>query len=375
MAKKTNFEVNGNKYFRVTRTIGHKADGTPIRKTFYGSGINEANEKADEYMNKIENGMALDFQNVLIRDLMNKWLFNIKLNELKPSSFQAYESIYRLYVKDSNLGGLEVYKVKSMHIQEYYNKIGKERSYSQLKKLNKLLKTFFSYAEREGFILKNPCNNVTIPNKGISKSTPKDSIDFFNNEEIPLLLSAIKGHKFEKLFLMALGTGLRQGELLALKWENVNFQEKYLNVKETIKTVYVFDNEGNKTRETLIQKPKTNTSVRQVFLPDIIVELLTTIPHDSEFVFCDENGNPISAKTIFGNWKKVLKDNNIPHKKFHALRHTYATMLLNKGVDLKTVQDLMGHSDISITQIYLHILPKTKNDAVNRLNEILKLDN
>jgi integrase len=190
-----------------------------------------------------------------------------------------------------------------------------------------------------------------------------------------LLLSAIKGHKFEKLFLMALGTGLRQGELLALKWENVNFQEKYLNVKETIKTVYVFDNDGNKTRETLIQKPKTNTSVRQVFLPDIIIELLINIPHNSEFVFCDENGNPISAKTIFGNWKKILKDNNIPHKKFHALRHTYATMLLNKGVDLKTVQDLMGHSDISITQIYLHILPKTKNDAVNRLNEILKLDN
>lgn len=375
MAKKTNFEVNGNKYFRVSRTIGHKADGTPIRKTFYGTGINEANEKADEYMNKIQNGMALDFQNVLIRDLMNKWLFNIKLNELKPSSFQAYESIYRLYIKESNIGGLEVYKIKSMHIQEYYNKLGKEKSYSQLKKLNKLLKTFFSYAEREGFILKNPCNNVTIPNKGVCKNTQKDSIDFFNNEEIPLLLSAIKGHKFEKLFLMALGTGLRQGELLALKWENVNFQEKYLNVKETIKTVYVFDNDGNKTRETLIQKPKTNTSVRQVFLPDIIIELLTNIPHNSEFVFCDENGNPISAKTIFGNWKKILKDNNIPHKKFHALRHTYATMLLNKGVDLKTVQDLMGHSDISITQIYLHILPKTKNDAVNRLNEILKLDN
>lgn len=89
------------------------------------------------------------------------------------------------------------------------------------------------------------------------------------------------------------------------------------------------------------------------------------------FVFEDENGNPYSAKTLFGNWKKVLNDNNIPYKKFHSLRHTYATMLLTKGVDLKTVQDLMGHSDITITQIYLHVLPKTKSDAVNRLNDLL----
>jgi len=92
---------------------------------------------------------------------------------------------------------------------------------------------------------------------------------------------------------------------------------------------------------------------------------------NTTFVFEDENKEPYSAKTLFGNWKKVLNDNNIPYKKFHSLRHTYATMLLSKGVDLKTVQDLMGHSDITITQIYLHVLPKTKTDAVNKLNSIL----
>ena len=371
MAKKTNFEVNGSKYYRVTRTVGHKADGTPIRKTFYGTGINEANEKADEYMRKLDSGMSLDFQNVTIDSLMYKWLFQVKLNELKPSSFQSYEGTYRNYIKDSSISGLPVYKMKSIHIQEFYNKLGKDKSFSQIKKLNKLLKSFFTYAEREGFILKNPCYNVTIPNQNGLKTKKQDNIEYFNDSEIINLKKAISGHKFENLILTALGTGLRQGELLALKWENVNLEEKYLEVKETIKTVYVFDSEGNKSRETLIQTPKTTTSLRQVDLPDKIVELFTTIPHNGEFVFCDEDGQPYSAKTIFGNWKKLLEDNNIPHKKFHSLRHTYATMLLNKGVDLKTVQDLMGHSDITITQIYLHILPKTKTDAVNRLNDIL----
>lgn len=369
MAKKTNFESNGKEYFRVTKTIGHKADGTPIRKQFYGTGKKEAEEKAEEYINKIKNGMSLDFENVTIDELMYKWLFQIKKNEVKPSSFQSYEGTYRNYVKDSNISGLKVYNTKSIQIQEYYNKLGKNKSYSQIKKLNKLLKQFFSYAEHEGFILRNPCNNLTIPNKSVKKSVTAE-IEYFNEDEIKQLKESFSGHKFENLILMALGTGLRQGELLALKWENVNLSEKYLEVKETVKKVYVFDDNGNKQLETIYNTPKTQNSIRRVDLPDKLVNMLSNIKRESEFVF-SENGEPISAKTLFGNWKKVLSNSNIPYKKFHSLRHTYATMLLSHGVDLKTVQDLMGHSDIAVTQIYLHVLPKTKIDAVNRINNIL----
>ena len=369
MAKKTNFEVNGNEYYRVTRTIGHKADGTPIRKTFYGTGIKEANDKADKYMNSISNGLIPDFEYITINDLIYKWLFQIKINELKPSSFQAYESIYRNYIKDSEISGLKVYNIKSLQIQEYYNKLGKTKTYSQIKKTNKLLKQFFFYCEKEGYVIKNPCNNITIPNN--NQRTKKTTIEYFSEDEIKLIKKAFKNNKFENLILTALGTGLRQGELLALKWENVNLEEKYLKVVESVKKVYVFDSNGNKELKTIYQTPKTNNSIRQVDLPDKIVTLLSNMDHNTTFVFEDENGEPYSSKTLFGNWKKVLTENNIPYKKFHALRHTYATMLLSKGVDLKTLQDLMGHSDITITQLYLHSLPKTKSDAVNRLNSLL----
>lgn len=368
MAKKTNFEVNGKEYFRVVKTIGHKVDGTPIRKTFYGSGIKEANEKADEYINKLNSGLALDFETVTIDELIYKWLFQIKINEVKPSSFQSYEGTYRNYIKDSDIAGIKVYNTKSLQLQEYYNKLGKTKTYSQIKKLNKLLKQFFFYAENEGFILKNPCRNLTIPNKEIEPKTT--DIEYFNEKEIKQLKKAFKDNKLEPLVLTALGTGLRQGELLALKWENVHLDKKYLEVKETVKKVYVFDKDGNKELQTVYHTPKTKNSVRKVDLPDKIITLLSELPRESEFVFT-ENGQPISSKTIFGNWKRTLESNNIPHKKFHALRHTYATMLLSRGVDLRTVQDLMGHSDITITQIYLHVLPKTKIDAVNRLNNLL----
>ena len=227
MAKKTNVVINGKEYYRITKTVGHKVDGTPIRKPFYGEGKKEAEEKADEYMNKLKNGMSLDFETVTIDELIYKWLFQIKKNEVKPSSFQSYEGTYRNYIKDSDIANIKVYNTKSIQLQEYYNKLGKTKTYSQIKKLNKLLKQFFFYAEREGFILKNPCNNITIPNRSDKKSVNPE-IEYFNEDEIKQLKKAFKGHKFENLILTALGTGLRQGELLALKWENLHLDEKYL---------------------------------------------------------------------------------------------------------------------------------------------------
>lgn len=370
MAKKTNFEVNGNKYFRVTRTVGKKADGTPIRKTFYGTGINEANEKANDYMNKLKTGLVNNFEYVTIGESMYQWLFQIKRNELKPSSFQSYEGTYRNYIKDSEIAGLKVFSTKSIQIQEYYNKLGKDKTFSQIKKLNKLLKQFFFYAEKEGYCIKNPCTNITIPNQNASKIKKEDKIEYFNEEEIKLLKKAFKGNKFENLVLIALGTGLRQGELLALKWENINLDKGYLKVAETVKTVYLFDYEGNKKRATVYNAPKSNES-RIVSLPQKLIEILSGMNHNTTFVFEDEEGNPYSAKTLFGNWKKVLTDNNIPYKKFHSLRHTYGTMLLSKGVDLNTVKELMGHADIKTTEIYLHSLPQQKKNSVNKLNSLL----
>ncbi len=365
MARKTNIEVNGHNYYRVTKVIGHKADGTAIRKSFYGAGINEANEKANQYMNDIKSGMSLDYKVVTLHDLMKAWLFDVKLNELKPSSFQSYEGIFRNYIVPSPIAGQLVSEIKSIQIQKFYNNLGKEKSYSVIKKINKLLKSFFIYAEAEGYIVKNPCNKLTIPNK-IAKA--ETEIEYFSEEEIQTLKETLKGHPLENLILLDFATGLRQGELLALKWENIDLVNKRVNIKETIKKVYIFDSDGNKRQETVTSSPKTKNSIRIVDLPDNVVKMLKDMPRKSEYVFCNSNGLPFDSKYIFRNWQKIMKETKLPYRKFHSIRHTYASMLLLNGVDLKTVQDLMGHSDIAITQIYLHVLPKSKISAVNKLN-------
>ena len=371
MARKTNFSVNGKDYYRVTRTVGKKADGTAIRKTFYGTGINEANEKADEYINNINNGLVNNYENITLNELMHIWIFDFLHNssKIKPSTFQRYEGLYRNYIKNSNIAGLKINNIKTLQIQQYYNELSKTHSYSQIKYLNSFLKTFFYWCIDSGYLLKNPCLKVEIKgNKNEIMALPRQDVEILEEDEIKTIKNYIKNTNMELLLLLDLATGLRQGELLALDWSCIDLNNKYLEVRRSVKEVYIYENENAKHIETVFQIPKTPNSFRTVAIPDVIIESLKKCDKKEGLVFCDNQGKPLRAKNVSYQWKKILKECNIPHKKFHSIRHTYASMLLKNGVDIETVAELMGHTAISITQIYLHSSKKQKEDSVNKLN-------
>ena len=372
MAKKTNFEVNGNKYFRVTRTIGKKEDGTAIRKTFYGKGVNEANQKADEYMNSIKNGLVVDFDNVTLNDLMYSWLFDFlhQSSKIKPSTFQRYESVYRNYIKNSDIAGIQICNLTVLKLQKYYNQLTEKNfTYTQIKTLNTVLKVFFNWCIDNNYALKNPCLKVNIKgNKSDIISQKSKEVEIFSEDEIATIKHNLKNSKYELLILLDFATGLRQGELLALDWKNIDLKHKSIKVTQTVKEVYVYNSSTDKHIQTIFQTPKTANSIREVPLPDSIANKLKAIDKKEGLLFTDNLNNPLKAKRIFDFWKKFLIDCNIPHKKFHSIRHTYASMLLKNGVDIETVAELMGHTAISITQIYLHSSTNQKQDAVNKLN-------
>lgn len=376
MARKTNIEINGKNYYRVTRTIGRKADGTAIRKSFYGTGINEANAKADAYMNDIKNGLVFNFENLTINELMHSWLFDFLHNssQIKPSTFQRYESIYRNYIKNSDIAGIKINSLSNLKLQKYYNELSKKNySYSQIKSLNKILKTFYNWCIDNNYSLKNPCTKVNIKgNKNKIIANQSKEVEIFSEEEIRTIKEKLKGNKYELLILLDFATGLRQGELLALDWKNIDLKNRIIRVNQTIKEVYVYDDDENKHIENIFQTPKTQNSIRDVPIPSNIFNMLNKIENKQNLLFSDVNGQPLKAKRIFDFWKKFLKECNIPYKKFHSIRHTYASMLLQKGVDIETVAELMGHSAISITQIYLHSNNSEKQKAVNKLNEIFE---
>lgn len=371
MARKTNIEINGKQYYRVTRTVGRKADGTAIRKSFYGAGINEANQKANEYMNNIKNGLVNNFENVTLNDMMHTWLFDVLHNssKIKPSTFQRYEEVYRNYIKSSDIAGLKLTGITSLRLQQFYNKLSEEYSYTRINHLNTVLKTFFNWCIKSDYLLKNPCLKVEIKgNKSDIVNEKRKKVEILSEEEISKIKEYIKETNMELIVLLDLATGLRLGELLALDWSVIDLENKNLRVERSVKEVYVYDDENHRHLETVFQIPKTPHSFRTVPIPNTLVETLKDFDNKNGLVFHNEGGKPLRAKNIAYHWKKILKECNIPHKKFHTIRHTYGSILLKNGVDIETVAELMGHSAISITQIYLHSTNNQKQDAVNKLN-------
>lgn len=370
MARKTNFNVNGHNYYKVTRTVGHKSNGNPIKKVFYGSGINEANAKADEYIQKIKSGLSLDYQKITLDTLMNKWIYNIKkYDNIKPSTFESYEGTYRNYIKDSEISSLALYNIKSVNLQEHYIKMSKNGfSSSKIKKMNKLLFQFFKYAIQEGYINRNPAENVIIPKLATEKQVKEDEVEYYTEKEVKLIKEKIKGNELELLVLFALGTGLRQGELLALRYSDIDYTNKQLKVNRTVKTNYIFDENNQKHRQQNFLEPKTSNSKRVVDIPSSLIERLENKKTD-ELIFTDA-GAIWDARKLYRHWNYFLKENNLPIKKFHSLRHTYATLLLSNGVELITVSKLLGHSSVKITEIYSHVIPELKTNAVEKINNI-----
>lgn len=375
MAKKTNSKINGKEYYRLRKVVGHKENGEKVLKNFYGESKKEAEQKANEYMSNIKNGLIADFENVTLSELMHSWLFDFLHNssKIKPSTFQRYESIYRNYIKNSSIAGNKLIQIKTMQLQKFYNELfRKGYSYSQINTLNTVLKVFFNWCIDNDYILKNPCTKVILKgNKTDIINNKQRDVEILTEKEIKILKEYLKGSDFELLFLLDLATGLRQGELLALDWEHIDLKNKTITVERTVKEVYIYDDENNKHIETIFQTPKTLNSFRKVSIPNTLVDILKKLKNKKGLLFKDINDNPLKGKNISTKWTKILKECNIPHKKFHSIRHTYASMLLKKGVDIETVAELMGHSAISITQIYLHSSKKTKNTSVNKLNYIL----
>ena len=365
MAKKTNYTKNGKNYYRIHRKINGKYE------EFYGKTKSEAEDKYYERKKEVELGI-IQSKDVTLDSLMHKWIYEIKkYDDIKPSTFESYEGTYRNYVKNSDIANLKLFNIKSIILQEHYNKLSKNGfSSSKIKKLNKLLYQFFKYTIKEGYINRNPAENITIPKLEKENIKKDEEIEYYTEKEVKQIKKALtKNKELELLLLFALGTGLRQGELLALRYSDIDYEKMQLHVNRTTKTSYVFNEDNKKERKQMFLEPKTKNSKRIVDIPSNIFNRLEKKNTD-ELIFTD-NGKVWDARKLYRHWLYFLKENKLPIKKFHALRHTYATLLLSKGVELITVSKLLGHSSVQITEIYSHVIPSLKTNAVNKLNSIL----
>mgnify|MGYP000351745011 CR=1 FL=1 len=382
---KTNVSINGYDYAKVYLYMGKDEKGNNVHKAFYGSSKTEAENKKKQYIKELESGINPDLGNQSLSQSMYTWLWEIeKRSGNKSSSFERYEGIYRNYVKAADIGLLKMSDIKKLAIQKYYNFLQDNgKSYSQIQNLHKLLNKFFNYAESEGYIIKNPCKGIKIPKSDEDEVDEEDRvIETFSSDEIKLLTDNLGHTKLKYIILFALLTGCRRGEILALEEKNLTNYEK-VKINKTLRNIKVYDDRENYHYELKATKPKTKSSRREVPIPDILKPELKQLKKlvaeeklrlgplykDNNLLFPSETGTYIDAKNLQRSWKRALERYDIPYRKFHALRHTYATTLFEKGANIVTVSKLLGHSTIKTTEIYTHVLENVKEKEVQVLNE------
>ena len=218
-----------------------------------------------------------------------------------------------------------------------------------------------------------------------TKLSKQNKIVPFTLDDQKVFIEAIKGHHLEMLFLTALYTGLRQGELFALTWDDINFEENYIDVNKTYKYIADVSREGRSNGYSSIQTPKTSKSIRKVPIPKFLVKTLLQYRNeqrldkircanlyvDNNLVFCNKLGAYLVDSTVGRQYKNILIKSNISDRKFHDLRHTYATRLFELGEEPKTVQELLGHSTVAITlNTYTHVLESVKEKAISKLDKL-----
>lgn len=354
-------------------------------KDLYGSTVKELDSKIKTLINELDNGIIIEkntFENFFC-----DWLFDVHLINKKPSTCERYEGLYRNYIKDSSISDINIKDITLRDIQEYYSALYKKgASISTLKNLNKLISPSIRYAYNNNMIIKDFTRGIVLPSDTENNKLQKKSdVNPFSLDEQIKFLNAIKGNELETLFITALDSGLRQGELLALTWNDIDFDNECIYVNKTVKLVANVTREGREKGEYLVQTPKSEKANRTVAIPVFLVKRLrqhktqqlenklrySNLYQDNSLVFCNQFGKYIDSSRVRKVFKKVLEDNKLKDRKFHDLRHTYATRLFELGEEPKTVQELLGHSNISITlDTYTHVLESMKKKAVSKLNDL-----
>ena len=375
---------NGKKYYTATVTIGVKENGKPLRKSFCGYSYKEVKKKMDDCINARDNGLLEKNNSYTVATWFHTWLFDFRIHDLKDTTFTKYDSLYRNYIKDSTIGSVKLSDLRSTHLQSYYKELLESGIRPNIiRTVNKHLGTSMNLALKQGLVMRNYCDLVTLP-KADKKG--EEVIKCFSETEQKALIASLEGARNKPLYLTALGCGLRLGEIIGLKWVDVDFKNETISIKRAVSNIAKVKSDGTREWGVVEHTPKTETSIRTIPMPKALVKTLKQhkiaqskekLKHgdfytDNGLVFCTEYGNFLDTRNLTRSYTRHLNKIDMPYRNFHSLRHTYATRLFENNVPIKTVQALLGHKDIATTMnIYTHVMPEKMTTEVQCLNSIL----
>lgn len=349
--------------------------GDGKRKQYYVKTQKEGIKKLREAQNELEKGILATGPQQKLKDYMEDWIDNVHKDKLRISTYVKYKKLIKYIVAD--LGETWLQKLTPQRVQRFYTDMNKRGLSSKtINVTHGVLHAALDNAVLWNYVPRNVCDFVKPPRIVSREVVP------LTLEQAQKLLENVRKHRLEMLLTMAVVTGMRRGELLALRWSNINFDIHTLLVLHTVDYIphygYV---------ET---EPKTKAGRRAIKLPAFLTDMLKLYREEvleqqrkqgdkwenRDLVFPDLKGGYFNPSYLLRVFKKLLVVVGTPHMHFHDLRHSAATILLSMGVNMKVIQELLGHSDISITLgLYSHLLPTMQQDMVDKLDDAYKLDN
>ena len=294
---------------------------------------------------------------------------------MRPSTYSSYEGNLRIHIKP-NIGDIPLSKLKSADIQKFYVKLLSEGRVQRTESKNKskglkpktvknihvFLSTAMDKAVAEKLISDNPVKHCVLPKQEHEerKTLPLDKLNLFFEEA--------KNSGVYEMYLTEIATGLRRGELLGLKWNDIDYENQTIFIRRQICRI-----DGIVTEGPL----KTKNSYRKIIVPADVLEVLKTKQiqenNASEYVFSSPTGGAISPDSVLHMLHRVLARAGLPKIRFHDLRHTFATMALQNGVDVKTVSNILGHFSAGFTlDTYAHVTTSMQQTAAEKVGQFLR---
>jgi integrase len=342
------------------RCVGEYEDANGKRRYVSGKTKAEVRAKLRTLLADRDEGVAYDSENLAMGGYLDRWLGALE-GSVRDRTWQRYEEVVRLHLKPT-LGGVKLDKLNALRVQNVYSqKLNAGLSPRSVEIIHITLHKAPKQAVRWSLVPRNVAEAVTPPRP------PKREITPLTQQQLRALLETARNDKLYALWVLACTTGMRNGELLAVQWRDIDLEAGTLQVKRT-----VF---GGK-----VSPPKTASGRRTIRLSKLAIAALRKYSdsvadrHTSEWVFSSRAGTPISVHNLHNrSWKPLLERAGLPAgTRMHDLSHSAATLLLSKGVAVKVVSEMLGHADVSTTlSIYAHVLPDMQSVAADAADQAL----
>ena len=353
--------------------LGYRESG----KARYGAVYAHSYQEVKQKLNQAKNGQLVKRTAVTVEELFDLWLERER-SFVKQSTYSNYCTLIRSHILPE-IGHMRLEKVTSFILDKLVTQKlqdgrldnGGGLSPKTVQNIVILIKSAFKFAHRE-FHIPNAAENIGLPRVSTKE------IEVFSNEEIVQLTQYLsKDCDISKLgILLCLYTGIRLGEVCALKWSDFDFQENFLKIRRTIQRIQNPEPGPPKTK-VIIDSPKSKKSIRDIPLPGNLAKDLNRYSQASSENGFILTGSPyyyIEPRTYQSRYKMYLQKGGIPYRNFHALRHTFATKCIELGVDIKSLSEILGHSSVTITlNRYVHSSMDLKQQQINKLEQLVSM--